>query len=212
MHADILGSAPIDGWLVIGWFTEDYTKLARALSDNLNRLGIPHHLYARVLDPGGWAANTRRKPEVLFSAYAHHPGTTLLMFDVDMEVIGDISGIASINGDVVAPSGSKRADCQPWQRRKRRIQFSSRVMVWKSNDAAKSLARLWLEECRKPRITYHDEVAFGEAYVRSEGVAVSRLPPRFSGAQKHNAPKDAVIIHDSEYDKRRKWYSKIFSP
>jgi hypothetical protein len=212
MHTDILGKAPIGPWLVIGWFTEDYTSLARALSDNLNRLAIPHHLYARVLDPRGWLANTLRKPEVVLSAYGDHPGTTLILFDVDMEVLGDISELASMPGDVNTPSGTKRGDCLPWQRRKRRIHLSSRVMVWKSNDAARNLAALWLKECKKPGITYGDEVAFIEAYVTSERITLARIPPRLAGYQKHNAPKDALIVHDSEYDKRRKWYSKILAP
>lgn len=212
MHADILGKAPVGPWLVIGWFTEDYTPLARALSDNLDRLAIPHHLYARVLDPRGWLANTLRKPEVLLSAFRDHPGKTLILFDVDMEVLGDISALAGLPGDVVAPSGTKRGDCLPWQRRKRRLHVGSRVMVWKSTEAAMRLARIWLDECARPGIAYGDEVALLEAYARSDGVTLSRVPPYLSGCQKHNAPKDALIVHESEYDRRRKWYSKILAP
>lgn len=211
MHSDILGKTAATSWLVTGWFTEDYSPLARRLSDNLDRLAVPHHFYAREKDPRGYVANTRRKPEVVLAAFSDYPGKTVVLFDVDMEVLGDISSLAAINGDVIVASNTKPGDCVPWKKRKRRIHMGSRVMVWKSNEPAKQLARLWLEQCQKPGISYGDEVAFIEAYVRSEGVALSRLPPRYAGVQKHTAPQGAVVIHDSEYDKRKTLLQKLIS-
>mgnify|MGYP000912646599 CR=1 FL=1 len=211
MHTDILGRITADQWLVTGWFTEDYAHLARAFSANLDQLSIPHHLYARVLKPGGFVANTLRKPEVLLTAFADYPGKTLVLCDVDMQLFGDISPIVGMTGDVLVASGTKAGDCVPWKKRKRRIHLSSRVMVWKNNDRAKALVRLWKEQCDRPGISYGDETALIEAYVRSEGVGLARLPPRFSGHQKHSAPADAVFIHDSEYDKRQTWLHNLLS-
>lgn len=208
MHLDIRGRAAIESWLVIGWFTEDYTPLARQLSDNLNQLSIPHHLYARVLAPGGWLKNTLQKPQVVLDALAEHTGKTLILFDVDMQVRGDISSLIALNGDVVAPSGTKGARRLPWQKPRRRLGFGSRVMVWKNNPAAVGLAKLWLRECQGAAGRIGDETAFAEAYAQSEGVAVSRLPALFTGMERRKAPPEALIIHDSEREKRREWYRR----
>lgn len=206
---DIVASDEGLGWVAVGWFTPDYRSLAQNLSDNLGRLAIPHHLYARTLTSGGWLSNCRRKPEILLTAFIAYPGKALILMDVDIEVRAGMGELAATEGDVVVYSGTKRADLVPWlPPRKRRLFISSRVMVWKPTAPALQLANAWHWECQRPGIGYGDETAFIEAYGKSQGVAVSRMDPRFAGHEKGSAPADSVIIHDSAHAKHIPWYRK----
>ena len=91
-------SAP---FIVCAWHTPDYRCWADKLIASLDAIGgIPHDIVEVPKLPGSWEANTMAKPGQLLAAMDRHPNEVIVFLDVDCEVLGDLSPLAGITGDV----------------------------------------------------------------------------------------------------------------
>lgn len=190
-------------WLVIGWYTPDYTELAQKFRKNLEKYHIPYEIYP-VESRGKW--DTQRKPEIVLRAMQDYPSKTLVLMDVDCIVHGDISKITKFEGDV-AISGHTSHHKRKMGRIT--IQTSSRVIVFKPTKGADDFVRRWQQEIIKRRDN-RDEYQMAQAFLRSiKDVKFSYIDKKYSG--KHvGLVHNAAIEHDSEFDKRyNSWFKRI---
>jgi hypothetical protein len=87
-------------WIVCAWHTPDYRHRADKLIASLNTAGAPHDIVEVAKLPGSWEDNTMAKPAQLLAAMDRHPNKAIIFLDVDCEVLGDLSPLADITGDV----------------------------------------------------------------------------------------------------------------
>ncbi len=85
-------------FVVIGFFTPDYTASASEFAQNLAKHRLSHHLYARPKAEGGWSSQTRQKPGILIAARNDYPKDVLILMDVDCRVRSDITDILQSPG------------------------------------------------------------------------------------------------------------------
>jgi hypothetical protein len=185
-------------FLVIGFFTPNYEPAASAFSKNLAEYHISHHLYARPIVEGDWYSQTRQKPSVLASARRDYPNGVLLFMDVDCRVRGDISEILKSRGDISmrikgTAMGSRQA-----------LKPGTRVMLVRPNTGADAFIADWAAACQRARDGNSAEYMLIQAMSDSpENYSVGTLPIKYAGMELHDAPADAVIVHDSIRDPTR---------
>lgn len=192
-------------YIVTGFFTPDakYARLAETFAANLDRLSIPHQLYAVSFD-GGWDRQLMAKPDVVLRCMAAHPGKTVVLMDIDCIVRGDIAPALGAEGDVLLHMRTKlngrRATTWP----------SSRVVAFKSTPGARVLAAKWLAVCKRaaedasPGDTLDDERLLMAAISSTPGVLLSILPDAYAAHEIDEIGSDAVIVHQSAHDEVRK--------
>src|SRR5262245_20977405 len=195
VSVDILSpGTTIESWLVVGWFTPDYRRLAEMLADSLSRRKLPYHLFAK---PAGLGWNTSRKPSVVLEAMDRYPGKTLILMDVDCTVDGDISPLVELDCDLSFTLAARR-------RRHERITViaSSRVMVVKPTAKARQFISDWGYWCEGPEP--NDEINLLYAYLQKGNFCRVQPPERFRAwdITDENAPADTVIWHNSAHAQR----------
>ncbi|HEY1244706.1 MAG TPA: hypothetical protein VGF29_07725 [Hyphomicrobiaceae bacterium] len=194
--ADVhLTSGPISGdWLVVGWFTPDYYKLAAHFSANLTEHGIPFHLWLKPKLGKGW--NTLRKPSVVLETMDAYPGKTLVLMDVDCRVNGDIAPATEFSGDVAITIFGRWVRLF-WPPHKRlTMKVSSRVVVFRPTEGARIFAQEWERQCKIAHYS-GDEVAMGRAFLRGlQGVSFAHLNSRYSA---NDALGSDMVGHESAH-------------
>lgn len=187
------------GFVVIGFFTPDYEPAASAFSNNLIAQRISHHLYARPVLGDSWYSQTRQKPTVMAQARRDYPDLPLIFMDVDCTVRGDISGILQSPGDLAMRTkgtalGSTRRALKP----------TTRVLLLRPTAGADAFVAAWEAGCQYAGKGDSAEAILIEVMGDSpERYAVGTLPLKYAGIELHDAPLDAVIVHDSIHDQTR---------
>lgn len=185
-------------FLVIGFFTPNYEPAASAFARNLAEHRISHHLYARPIVEGDWYSQTRQKPSVLASARRDYPNGVLLFMDVDCRVRGDIREILESRGDIsMRIKGTAMGNRQA-------LKPCTRVMLVRPNTGADAFIADWAAACQRARDGNSAEYMLIQAMSDSpENYSVGTLPIKYAGMELHDAPADAVIVHDSIRDPTR---------
>jgi hypothetical protein len=195
---DIRGGQ-VGHWLLVGWFTPNYRPLAQRFAADLEQHGTPFRLFAKPA-LGTWS--TSRKPSVVIEAMDLYPGKTIVLADVDCIIQGDVAPVADVAGDVgicvIAKNVVKGETIRPWLS----VETSSRVVVFKPTDGARTFAQRWAAEIERSS-TKHDEHALSWAYLRSQDVRFEFIDQAYSGREISIYP-DAVIAHDSAHEKQRR--------
>ncbi len=185
-------------FVVIGFFTPNYEPAASAFAKNLAEHRISHHLYARPVVEGDWYSQTRQKPTVLALARREHPNENLIFMDVDCRVNGDISKILDSRGDISmrikgTAMGSRQA-----------LKPGTRVMLVRPNIGADAFIADWAAACQRASDGNSAEYMLIQAMSDSpENYSVGTLSIKYAGMELHDAPADAVIVHDSIRDPTR---------
>src|SRR3569832_1681579 len=185
-------------FLVVGFFTPNYTPAAAAFAENLVAHRISHHLYARPIVEGDWYSQTRQKPTVLALARREHPNENLIFMDVDCRVHGDISEILTTRGDVVMRTkgtamGSRQA-----------LKPTTRVLLLRPNVGSDAFIAGWEAACRRAQNGQSAEYMLIQAMSDSPEIySIGTLPIKYAGMELHDAPCGAVIVHDSIRDPTR---------
>jgi hypothetical protein len=195
---DIKGGI-VGNWLVTGWFTPDYRPLAERFAFNLSEHAAPFHLWAM---PSAGAWNTMRKPSVVLETLDAYPGKTVVLMDVDCIIHGDIAPVANATGDVgitiLARNMRKRETWQHWIA----AEASSRVVVFRPTDGARTFARRWAERIESSNLS-HDEHSMVWAFLACPDVRFDYIDVRYSGREVGQLP-GAVIEHQSAYSGQKK--------
>jgi len=189
----------IGGWLVVGWFTPDYRLLATNLAFDLDRVGAPYHLYAEPFTSLTFHAMTRYKPAIVRQAWHDYPDRTLILLDVDCQVLDRIDELAKVPGDIghwlksrVRSGGHVR------------FRVADRIMVLHPTPGARKFVQLWQDQCDRTDLPHNgcSEWTHSHALAQCSGVAFSQLPVAYAAQEVDEAPADAVIVHRSEHRRR----------
>lgn len=186
-------------FIVIGFFTPNYEPAASAFSKNLAEQRISHHLYARPLLGDSWYSQTRQKPTVLARARRDYPDLPLIFMDVDCTVRGDISGILQSPGDL-----AMRIKGTALGTTRRALKPTTRVLLLRPTPGAAAFVAAWEAGCEHAGGGDSAEAILIEVMGDTpELYAIGTLPLRYAGIELHDAPTDAVIVHDSIHDQTR---------
>ena len=185
-------------FLVIGFFTPNYEPAASAFAKNLAEHRISHHLYARPIVEGDWYSQTRQNPSELAAARRDYPDGLLLFMDVDCRVRGDIGEILQSRGDIaMRTKGTAMGTRQA-------LKPCTRVMLVRPTIGADAFIAGWEAACQRARDGNSAEYMLIQAMSDSpENYSVGTLPITYAGMELHDAPADAVIVHDSIRDPTR---------
>lgn len=192
-ESDILSTASIDRWVVIGWFTPDYREMTTKLATLMDDFKTPYHFFEKRKPDGvAWEEFTRMKPSIVLEAMARYPDKVLVLVDVDIDVRGSLAPMPEIAGDVAFYMKSRNP-------RGNRIRFhcSSRAMVFKPTAGATAFVKVWGEKCAAAGRYVFDETMLMLALVECPETAFSALPARYSARDIDDAPSDAVLLHHS---------------
>jgi hypothetical protein len=195
-HADIVqhfGSP----FVVVGFFTPDYAGAAAEFATNLTERRLSHHLYARPKAEGGWFSQTRQKPSVLAAARKDYPKDILILMDVDCRVRGDITDILQSPGDVALRTkrtavGSRYA-----------LKPCTRVMLLRPTQGSAAFVGAWRAACDSSLPGSAEAVLMQSMADTPESYTVGTMSLRYAGMELHDAPADALVVHDSIRDPTR---------
>jgi hypothetical protein len=93
--------------IVCGFYTEDYRRWLIPLVESLDRLGQAHDFVLAEKAGRMWETNTMAKARHILAAMDGHPDEVIVWLDVDCIVLGDLSPLADIRGDVAFRMHSK---------------------------------------------------------------------------------------------------------
>lgn len=186
-------------FIVIGFFTPNYEPSASAFSKNLITHRISHHLYARPVLGDSWYSQTRQKPTVLAMARADYPDRPLIFMDVDCTVRGDIGGILQSPGDL-----AMRTKGTALGTTRRALKPTTRVLLLRPTVGADAFVAAWEAGCQHAGKGDSAEAILIEVMSDSpQRYAIGTLPLKYAGIELHDAPPDAVVVHDSIHDQTR---------
>jgi hypothetical protein len=184
-------------FVVIGFFTPDYTASASEFAQNLAKHRLSHHLYARPKAEGGWSSQTRQKPGILIAARNDYPKDVLILMDVDCRVRSDITDILQSPGDIALRTkrtsvGSRYA-----------LKPCTRVMLLRPTPGAVAFVGAWEAACQSRMPGSAEAVLMRSMSDSPENYSVGTMSLRYAGMELHDAPADAAIVHDSIRDPTR---------
>jgi hypothetical protein len=185
-------------FIVIGFFTPDYAKAAADFAANLVAHRISHHLYGRSKIEGGWASQTRQKPSVLAAARDDYPQDVLILMDVDCRVRGDIQDILNSPGDV-----AMRTKRTAVARSRHALKPCTRVMLLRPTDGSAAFVGAWQAACESSTSGSAESVLMKSMSDSPEYYSVGTMSLRYAGMELHDAPSDALVVHDSIRDPTR---------
>ena len=153
-------SAP---FIVCAWHTPDYRPWADKLTASLDAIGAPYDIVEVPKLPGTWEANTMAKPGQLLAAMDRHPSEVIVFLDVDCEVLGDLSPLAGITGDVAFYIRTK-------YRRSGGMRFGARsgTVVVRPTPAARRYVEAWADAGR--------DAPWGDVDQTTQMIAMGRVP------------------------------------
>jgi hypothetical protein len=188
--------------IVCGWFTPDYRSWTDKLTASLDAVGAPHDIVAAPKLPGTWEANTMAKPVHLLAAMDRHPDKAIVFLDVDCEVKGDLSPLATIAGDVGFYVRSK------WRRTGgMRFGFRSGTVVVRPTAAARAFVEAWAAAAREAPWGSVDQDALMLAMGRTPWCSFTMLPVEYCATDGDQVPAP-VVLHDQAsrgVSKIRRW-------
>lgn len=186
-------------YVTCGWYTPDYAHWADRLRANLDDLGEPHDIVEVEKNPGGWEANTMRKPGQVLAAMMRHPAKTIIFLDVDCEVCNSLSELA----------GASRADiqlhfrCNMMRNGLPRMTARSGTMVIRPTERAKSFVKNWRELNFAAPSGSVDQRTLPAAIVKTPGLAVGMLDNRYCAVPADNV-ESPIILHSSASASQKK--------
>jgi hypothetical protein len=178
-------------YIVCGWFTPDYQHWADSLAANLARLGEPHDLVRVEKAPGGWEANTMRKPAQILAAMERHPNRTIIFVDVDCEVRQPLGILATMAADV-----GVHFRCRFLRDDTPRLNTRSGTMVFRPTPEARALVDRWCELSQDAPKGAVDQRTLPMAIATTPGLTIEVLHVRYCAVAADQVA-DPVILHDS---------------
>lgn len=186
-------------YVTCAWYTPDYAYWAERLRANLDDLGEPHDIVEVEKNPGGWEANTMRKPGQVLAAMMRHSTKTIIFLDVDCEVLSSLSELAS----------TSRADihllfrCKMMGNGLPRMTARSGTIVIRPTELAKSFVKNWRELNFAAPSGSVDQRTLPAAIVKTTGLAVGMLDNRYCAVPSDNVERP-IILHSSASASQKK--------
>lgn len=195
-------------YVITGFYTPNYSSIAANLVRSLDAHAVCHRIYA--VEPIGatWQGETLRKPQIVLRAMADHPDTVVVFMDVDCTVNGPLDPLVS-NADI---------GLHFFQKGRRRVITSSRVVAFRPTPCARRVVELWQKKClaaisslqsRRVRSrdrmshkhTETDEGLLMEAVLSVPNVTIRQFPREFIGLTDGLFDHVPLIEHDSAREK-----------
>jgi len=136
---------------------------------------------------------------MVLRAMREHPHETIVFMDVDCIVRGPLDELVKTSADLTCSLFVKRRTG-----RRQRNDLSSRVLVVRPTPGAHRLVEHWALKCQEDNSTepeFGDECALFVALSQCTSSSWSAIDLRFAGRELPQAPKDAIIVHDSAHEK-----------
>ncbi len=192
-------------WIVTGWYTPDYRKMASSFARSLDAVQAPYHIYPRDKSAVGW--DPRQKASVVLQAMKEYPGRTIILMDVDCLVQGSIDPLLDTLRDSPAADVALSVKARQKTRRKHGQQplvfmISSRVVMFRPTTMAHRFALEWDKLCRSTDMI-DDETALAWTYLKCGTVGFAQLDQRYAGLEVGvpTLVENVVVLHDSAHGK-----------
>jgi len=176
-------------YIVCGWYTPDYAHWVPPLLASLDAVRAPHDFTQVDQMAGGWERNTLRKPRMLAEAMGRHPGTTVILMDVDALVKRPLDELAGITTDVGVHLRGKLSKLG-------NLRFGSRsgTMVVRPTAKAQAFVALWAQLSEAAPWGTVDQRTLTVAIARTAGLTVTNLSVRFCATEADKVV-EPVIAH-----------------
>jgi hypothetical protein len=178
-------------FIVFAWHTPDYRHFADELIANLTARSIPHDVVEVPKLPDSWEANTMAKPSHLLAAMDRHPDKTIVLVDVDCQVLGDLTPCTSISGDVgfhIHTHYGKRGGA--------RLSAWSGTVIVRPTEGARRYVEAWVAAAKEAPWGEVDQSAQIVAMGRSPGTNFTALGIEWC-ARKWDNVAEPIVLHDS---------------
>jgi hypothetical protein len=178
-------------FIVFAWYTPDYRHWADKLVANLDARAIPHDIVEVPKLSGSWEANTMAKPVHLLDAMDRHPRKTIILLDVDCQVLGDLeTPLAGIGGDVafyVRTSYRKNGGAT--------FAAKSGTVIIRPTEGARRYVEAWIAAAKDAPWGDVDQSAQIVAIGRSPGTSFAVLGVEWCAKEWDNV-QAPIILHD----------------
>lgn len=191
-------------FVVVGFYTPNYAAIASRLAQSLDHNAVPHRLYAVERLGETWQGQTLRKPEILLRAMDDNPGKVIILMDVDCCVNGPLDPLVS-DADI---------GLHIFQKGRRRVITSSRVIAFRPTPGARRVLDLWHQKCcaaieslqtmrvkrhelMSHKLTETDEGLLMEALFSTPNVTIRQFPGEFIGLSDGLSNRLPLISHES---------------
>lgn len=156
-------------WIICGWYTPDYQAFADKFKASLLNSNCPFDLTQVEKKPGGWEKNTLRKPEMVRLFLTRHPHKTIILSDVDAQVMGSLDEAADIDCDVALKLAAKNKRGHIF------IVPRSGTMIIKPTPTTLQLVENWERRCATSVYGRTDESCLAEAIEDTPGLRLVAL-------------------------------------
>jgi hypothetical protein len=153
-------------YVVCGFYTPDYHPWLPELIQSLIDWEAPYHFVRVPKARGGWAGNTRAKPQHILTAMDCHPDQIVVWLDVDCVIYGDLSPLAETRADVSFRMHGRGA----------RFRAQSGTMVLQPTPEARQFVERWKEASEQAPYGETDQNSLVVAMADSVGTTFAPLP------------------------------------
>lgn len=176
-------------YVICGWYTPNYRHWADRLKANLDRIGEPWSFTEVQPLPGGWEANTLRKPAQILEAMGRHPDKMVIFLDVDCEVLHSLEELSEIDADIALHFRCKTLrDGMP------RLMARSGTMVLNPHASTIAFLKAWRDLNKAAPFGTVDQRTLPAAIARTPGLSVEVLDVAFC-ATPADGVRSPVILH-----------------
>lgn len=192
-------------YIVAGFYTPDYERWVGPLQASLDQHNQPHDFVLVEKHGSSWEANTMAKAAHILAAMDRHPGKVIIWLDVDCIVLGDLSPLADIRGDVAFRMHSK------FRRHHKGTRFraQSGTMVFRPTPEARQFVENWRIASEKAPYAEIDQSSQVVAMAASINTSFVPLPLVYCvNPPERGTVPGAVIQHDSaavHFQKVSRW-------
>jgi hypothetical protein len=161
---------------------------------SLDRLGQTHDFVLAEKAGQMWETNTMAKASHILAAMERHPDDVIVWLDVDCIVLGDLSPLADIRGDVAFRMHSK------FRRHHKGARFraQSGTMVFRPTLEARQFVELWKQASERAPYGEIDQSSQVVAMAQSIGTTFVPLPlPYCVNPDERGKVPGTIIQHDS---------------
>lgn len=156
-------------FIVCAWYTPDYARWAERFKMSASRHCTALDLVEVEKPKKGRESVTRLKAKMALSFFDNHPGKTIILSDVDAEVIGDLSPLSRVGGDIGLRIQTKRVFgrtvCLP----------RSGTVVINPTTASRHLLHNWVNETHSAMPGDTDEACLMHAISKTPLLSLTNL-------------------------------------
>lgn len=148
-------------WIVCAYYTHNYERYAKKLSDSLKQFNIPNDVQL-VEDLGDWYRNTQYKPKFLWQQLKKHAPSSIVYVDVDAVFLRYPRYFDYLENWKEGPSIAVHVlDHSKYGRHNRVPELLSGTIFLRNTETTSIIVERWIASCKKSP-TLWDQKALAE--------------------------------------------------